>query len=218
MSSYLCFKQPGQTVIARSVSDEAIRLSFIAASSWIASWSLSSGANSRDPLARNDGKTQLRHLDTTSRSRRAFRASCCRELPALQSEGAGKAGCRSHPWVPCNKKHGGRTTGSTGITPAFPAQWFTAYFALSPVTGLSCHCRQRDAKHHRQLDASVGASGPHDFAVRRSGALVRSAIRVHRIPPRVRDDRETPLCRSGTELKIFLSLAGGQEKIRKIRN
>ena len=26
-----------------------------------------------------------------------------------------------------------------------------------------------------------------------SGALVRSAIRVHRIPPHVRDDRETPL-------------------------
>ena len=23
--------------------------------------------------------------------------------------------------------------------PAFPAQWFTAYSALSPVTGLSCH-------------------------------------------------------------------------------
>jgi hypothetical protein len=34
------------------------------------------------------------------------------------------------------------------------------------VTGLCCHRRQRDAKHHRQLDASVGASEPHDFAVR----------------------------------------------------
>jgi hypothetical protein len=43
----------------------------------------------------------------------------------------------------------------------------TAYSALSLVTGLSCHHRQRDAKHHRQLDASVGASGPHGFAVRK---------------------------------------------------
>jgi hypothetical protein len=42
----------------------------------------------------------------------------------------------------------------------------TACFELSPVIGLSCHRRQRDAKHHRQLDASVEASGPHDFAVR----------------------------------------------------
>jgi hypothetical protein len=41
---------------------------------------------------------------------------------------------------------------------------FTVSFALSPVTGLSCHCRQQN--DFRQLDASVGASGPHDFAVR----------------------------------------------------
>jgi hypothetical protein len=69
----------------------------------------------------------------------------------------------------------------------------TAYSALSLVTGLVCHHHRRDAKHHRQLDASVGASGPHDFAVRKVSALVSSATRVHRIPPRVRDDRDTPL-------------------------
>jgi hypothetical protein len=52
----------------------------------------------------------------------------------------------------------------------------TAYFALSPVTGLSCHRRQWSYLH--QLDASVGASGPHDFAVRKvalsSAALLAS--------------------------------------------
>jgi hypothetical protein len=41
---------------------------------------------------------------------------------------------------------------------------FNAYFVLSPVTGLFCHRRLRN--HFRKLDASVGASGPHDFAVR----------------------------------------------------
>jgi hypothetical protein len=41
----------------------------------------------------------------------------------------------------------------------------TAYFVLSPVTGLFCHRRLADTS--AQLDASVGASGPHDFAVRR---------------------------------------------------
>jgi hypothetical protein len=40
-------------VIARSASDEAIHTCF--AEPWIASRSLSSGAHSRDPLARNDG-------------------------------------------------------------------------------------------------------------------------------------------------------------------
>ena len=48
----------------------------------------------------------------------------------------------------------------------------------------------------RKLDASVGASGPHDFAVRFS-AIRQERIRVHRIPPRVRDDREPPLCGTG---------------------
>jgi hypothetical protein len=35
---------------------------------------------------------------------------------------------------------------------------------LSSVTGLFCHRRLAD--HPAKLDASVGASGPHDFAVR----------------------------------------------------
>ena len=89
----------------------------------------------------------------------------------------------------------------------------TVSFVISPVIGLSCHRRQRDAKHHRQLDAGVEASGPHDFAVRKSASRLRAVnrsretrpaitsahrrCRVHRIPPRVRDDRDTPLCEVG---------------------
>ena len=45
----------------------------------------------------------------------------------------------------------------------------------------------------QELDASVEASEPHDFSVRKQNALVFSAARVHRIQPRVRDDRDTPL-------------------------
>jgi hypothetical protein len=44
----------------------------------------------------------------------------------------------------------------------------------------------------RRLDTSVGVSGPHGFAVRKPSALVSRAARVHRIQPRVRDDRDTP--------------------------
>jgi hypothetical protein len=44
----------------------------------------------------------------------------------------------------------------------------------------------------RQLDAGVEASGPHDLAVRFRIVRYRY-IHVHRIPPRVRDDREPPL-------------------------
>jgi hypothetical protein len=51
----------------------------------------------------------------------------------------------------------------------------TVSSALSLVTGLVCHHRRRNL--FRQLDASVGASGPHDFAVRK---LARSSV----APPR----------------------------------
>jgi hypothetical protein len=71
----------------------------------------------------------------------------------------------------------------------------TVSFALSPVIGLFCHRRLADTS--AKLDASVEASGPHDFAVRKLSAFVKSAARVHRIPPRVRDDREPPLHGTG---------------------
>ena len=78
-------------------------------------------------------------------------------------------------------------------TPGIPrAMVLTVSFVLSPVIGLSCHRRRCDTKYHHRLDASVEASGPHDFAVRLS-AIRQKRIRVHRIPPRVRDDRDTPL-------------------------
>ena len=51
-------------------------------------------------------------------------------------------------------------------------------------------------RHHRELDASIGASEPHDFAVRVS-AVRQERLRVHRIPPHVRDDRETALVWDG---------------------
>jgi hypothetical protein len=50
-----------------------------------------------------------------------------------------------------------------------------------PVTGLFCHRRLRNT--FRELDTSVGASGPHDFAVRIGiGTARQQHLRVHRIP------------------------------------
>src|SRR5947209_16735773 len=68
----------------------------------------------------------------------------------------------------------------------------TVSFALSPVTGLVCHCRRRNVCF-RQLDASVGASGPHDFAVRLGAVRQRHYRRPPHPVPDVRDDREPPL-------------------------
>jgi hypothetical protein len=60
-------------------------------------------------------------------------------------------------------------------TPGIPrAMVLTVSFALSRVTGLVCHPRRRNRFH--QLDASVGASGPHDFAVRKPSAFVNAQL------------------------------------------
>src|ERR1700683_157593 len=90
--------------------------------------------------------------------------------------------------------------GHTGITRHSPRNGFTTYSVLSSVTGLCCHRHRRNL--FRQLDTSVGVSGPHDFAVREPGTFVNAPPHVHRIPPRVRDDRDTPPRRDGTARDI----------------
>jgi hypothetical protein len=48
-------------------------------------------------------------------------------------------------------------------------------------------------KHHRQLDASVGASGPHGFAVRKMSTFVNALLTSTASRANVRDDHDTPL-------------------------
>jgi hypothetical protein len=85
----------------------------------------------------------------------------------------------------------------------------TVSFVLSPVTMLGCHRRLRLT---RQLDTSVGASGPHDFAVHLKRRSSCSAINVHRIPPRVRDDRASAPLWDGTVSDILLIWVCGEAK------
>jgi hypothetical protein len=61
----------------------------------------------------------------------------------------------------------------------------------------------------RKLDAGVEASGPHVFAVRFSAVRYRH-FHVHRIPPHVRDDRETPLRRGGTAWDMPVICGAGE--------
>ena len=108
-----------------------------------------------------------------------------------------------HPWAFAQETcaEGAKSTGERGITPAFPAQWFTAYFALSPVNQLDCH--RRFASFRAKLGACMGAPGPHDFAVRENPPLVVRRPRVHRIPLHVRDDAYAPPEGSGTAEMYF---------------
>ena len=67
---------------------------------------------------------------------------------------------------PATKKQAAVTTGSAGSTGIPRATVLTVSFVLFPVTMPGCHRHPRDAKHHRDLSACVGAPEPHDFAVR----------------------------------------------------
>jgi hypothetical protein len=68
--------------------------------------------------------------------------------------------------------------------------------------------------HHRQLDASVGASEPHDFAVRLNVVRLTTSKRPPHPKPNVRDDRETPLTRAGTARDMLVIWGKGQEETR----
>ena len=118
--------------------------------------------------------------DMHPHSRDTMRPGLASVSPALAEQRAqGKPGARCTRGLVCNlhKKMRTRAYRFSGGIPAFPARWFTAYSALSLVTGLSCHHHRRDTS--RQLDASVGASGPHGFAVR----LARARLSRTRRPP-----------------------------------
>src|ERR1700743_361617 len=87
---------------------------------------------------------------------------------------------RAAPAVSCAKlckRNAHEHTGSAEAVRPSLRNGFTAYFVLSLVTGLSCHHRPREALAAHELDASVGASGPHDFAVRISAARLATLTR-----------------------------------------
>jgi hypothetical protein len=108
-------------------------------------------------------------------------------------------------------KHTSVVTTVTPESPGIPrAMVLTVSFVLSPVTGLFCH--RHPADNSAELDSSVGASGPHDFAVHLKRRSSYSTISVHRIPPRVRDDRASAPLWDETVSDILLIWVCGEAK------
>ena len=123
--------------------------------------------------------------------------------------------------------------GHTGNTRHSPRNGFTAYSELSPVTGLSCHRRLAELPPRNLTPASgrqdhtTSPSAPvstkatrrswyqsrRSFSEGGSASLVVRHCRVHRIPPHVRDDRETPLCWDGTGRACRDDLPDGESGI-----
>jgi hypothetical protein len=136
----------------------------------------------------------------TSKSRHTFAFSrpvspeLCRNGAPSKPEGAGNAGCTDAPAaLRAKEKHASKSPQVHRLTRHSLRDGFTVSFGLSPEIGLCCLRPQRDAKHHRKVDASVEASGPHDFAVRSAHIRLLRDKRPSHPAPNVRDDRDTPL-------------------------
>ena len=85
-------------------------------------------------------------------------------------EGAGKTGCALHPRsrVQSSKQKRTRAYRFSGNTPAFPAQWFYGLSSCSPRRDHSLFVTVASVIRSiiTDLTPAIGASGPHDFAVR----------------------------------------------------
>src|SRR6202022_4365372 len=93
----------------------------------------------------------------------------------------------------CTKENAHEHTGSAEAIRHPLRDGFTAYIALSPVTGFLATVVSRN--HLPQNLAPASGRQNHTTSPSASATLVSRSLRVHRIPPHVRDDREPPLIR-----------------------
>jgi hypothetical protein len=120
---------------------------------------------------------------TPSRSRGACARVLLRTFRRLKTEGAGNAGrqMRPQPRVQNKKAHERSHHGHTGFTRHSLRNGFNGFLRALPGDR-ACLPPSLREMYFAKLDASVGASGPHDFAVRKTSTFVFRAACVHRIP------------------------------------
>ena len=149
--------------------------------------------HARAPAGLMPGMTKK---DTLPRSRDTPCPSFAKSS-APKKRAQGRPGARCTRGLACKgrEEDAHEHTGSAEAVRPSLRNGFTAYFALSPVIGfLATVAPEKLAS--QELDASVEASGPHDFAVRVSAVRLAALSRPSLPAPNVRDDRDTPLLRA----------------------
>src|SRR5471030_3296245 len=148
------------------------------------------------PRVRGDDDERFSNslANTIPRSRGLIGPRFAIKFLTLRSEGAWNAGRPMRPIAACAMVVVERTRVSqvTPETPGIPRAMVYGLFralpgdrALLPPSPLRSLLLKNLTPASRRQDHTTSPSA--------SGALVRSTIRVHRIPSRVRDDRDTPL-------------------------
>src|SRR2546423_3681229 len=159
----------------------------------MAGTSARSKASSPSPaMTTADSRVNCLTAHTSTFPRRDAPEFCCSLCHPKHQRAQGMPGAQCARSLACKiKKHTSIVTTVTPGSPGIPrAMVLTVSFVLFPVTGLVCH---RRLAFTAKLDASVGASEPHDFAVREARTFVFRAASRPPHPARVRDDRDTPL-------------------------
>ena len=157
----------------------------------------------------------LRPGMTISDTRFRSRSTVCSSFPADALQMRGRREDRAlgeHPQPHARKKaHELATTGSPDRSGLPCAMVLTGSSALSLVNRAFCHHPRCDAEHRHQVDASVGASGPHGFAVRIDARRLRATLRPPHPALHVRDDRDTPLLDEAGRLESLRLLLPNDE-------
>ena len=139
-----------------------------------------------------------RRADTASRSRRRFRARSCRFVPPSRIEGAGNAGRPMRPIAACARNIVVEHT-RCQVTPESPGiPRAMVLRIIRDLPGDRAFLPPSPPKiASRELDASVGASGPRDFAVRLRRARQARHPRPPHPAPRFVTVRNAPLSGAG---------------------
>jgi hypothetical protein len=162
-----------------------------------------------------DSARVMHELAPSNRRARATLKRGHRECRALAAPAASRAVKKAHELV---------TTGSPKH-PAFPARWFYGLLRALPgdralLSPSSAQCESIVAN----LNASVGASEPHGFAVRKQARFVNRTAASIASRPNVRDDGQRPSSRGRTTAlyycvyqnakRIISSVGAGQQSGR----
>jgi hypothetical protein len=106
----------------------------------------------------------------------------CKFIAPQKERAQGRPGarCTRGPVCKGSKQKRTRAYRFSGSSPAFPAQWFYGLSSCSPRRDHSLFVTVAPRKHElpRNLTPAIGASGPHDFAVR----VTRCSSKAHRRP------------------------------------
>src|ERR1700761_2770658 len=126
------------------------------------------------------------------RSRGALSPEFCKVAPPTKRRGRREDRVRAAPAVSCanaHKENAHEHTGSAEAVRPSLRNGFTAYFVLSPVIGFLATVATQ--KILRDL-TPASRRQDHTTSPYASAPFVNCADHVHRIPSRVRDDRDTP--------------------------